>query len=146
MGSSQVCSPFPKGKGLFHPDSTAATHGNRFQARNAFYPKWLSDKDLNDQSSIASISYVAIPYTTISDSAVKVTDEDINAYVRKHKNEFKQEESRSISYVIFDAAPNAADSNFALTEVNKQYAAFAVYQKCIFYLVDTHGLTSVPMG
>ncbi len=94
-------------------------------AGSVFYPKWLSDKDLNDQSSIASISYVAVPYTTISDSAVKVTDEDINSYVRKHKNEFKQEESRSISYVIFDAAPSAADSNFALSEVNKQQAAFA---------------------
>jgi peptidyl-prolyl cis-trans isomerase D len=94
-------------------------------AGSAFYPKWLSDKDLTDQSSIASISYVAVPYTTVSDSAVKVTDEDINAYVRKHKNEFKQEESRSISYVIFDAAPSSADSAFALGEVNKQYSAFA---------------------
>lgn len=94
-------------------------------AGSVFYPKWLSDKDLTDQSSIASISYVAVPYTTISDSAVKVTDEDINAYVRKHKNEFKQEESRAISYVIFDAAPNAADSAYALNEVNKQYNAFA---------------------
>lgn len=94
-------------------------------AGSVFYPKWLSDKDLNDQSSIASISYVAVPYTTISDSAVKVTDEDINTYVRKHKNEFKQEESRAISYVIFDAAPSAADSSYALGEVNKQYSAFA---------------------
>jgi peptidyl-prolyl cis-trans isomerase D len=94
-------------------------------AGSAFYPKWLSDKDLTDQSSIASISYVAVPYTTISDSAVKVTDEDINAYVRKHKNEFKQEESRSISYVIFDAAPSSKDSADALSEVNKQYSAFA---------------------
>jgi peptidyl-prolyl cis-trans isomerase D len=94
-------------------------------AGSVFYPKWLSDKDLNDQSSIASISYVAVPYTTISDSAVKVTDEDINTYVRKHKNEFKQEESRAISYVIFDAAPSAADSAYALGEVNKQYSAFA---------------------
>jgi peptidyl-prolyl cis-trans isomerase D len=92
---------------------------------SVFYPKWLSDKDLNDQSSIASISYVAVPYTSISDSAVKVSDDDINAYVRKHKNEFKQEESRTISYVIFDAAPSAADSVYALGEVQKQYNAFA---------------------
>jgi peptidyl-prolyl cis-trans isomerase D len=41
-------------------------------AGSAFYPKWLSDKDLNEQSSIASISYVAVPYASISDSAVKL--------------------------------------------------------------------------
>jgi peptidyl-prolyl cis-trans isomerase D len=89
-----------------------------------FYPKWLSDKDLNDQSSIASINYVTIPYASISDSSVKVTDEDINAYVRKHKKEFKQEESRAVSYVIFDAAPNSADSAAALKTVVEQKEPF----------------------
>lgn len=93
-------------------------------AGSAFYPKWLSDKDLNDQNSIASISYVSIPYTTISDSAVKVTDDDIAAYIRKHKNEFKQEESRTISYVVFDAAPIAADSAFVKDDIAKSKQAF----------------------
>lgn len=90
-----------------------------------FYPKWLSDKEMADQSSIASISYVSVPYTSINDSSITVTDEDVNAYVRKHKNEFKQSESRSISYVVFDAAPNTTDSAFALNEVVKLKDAFA---------------------
>jgi peptidyl-prolyl cis-trans isomerase D len=111
-------------------------------AGSAFYPKWLSDKDVNDQSSIASISYVAVPYTNIGDSSVKVTDEDINAYVRKHKNEFQQEESRTISYVIFDAAPNAADSSFALGEVNKQYNAFATSTDAAQFLIANNSGTA----
>ncbi len=115
-------------------------------AGSAFYPKWLSDKDLNDQSSIASISYVAVPYTTISDSAVKVTDEDINAYVRKHKNEFKQEESRAISYVIFDAAPSAADSAYALNEVNKQYSAFATSTDAEQFVIANSSTTAFYNG
>jgi len=115
-------------------------------AGSVFYPKWLSDKDLNDQSSIASISYVAVPYTTISDSAVKVTDEDINAYVRKHKNEFKQEESRAISYVIFDAAPNAADSAYALNEVNKQYNAFATSTDAEQFVIANSSTTAFYNG
>lgn len=115
-------------------------------AGSAFYPKWLSDKDLNDQSSIASISYVAVPYTTISDSTVKVTDEEINAYVRKHKSEFKQQESRAISYVIFDAAPNAADSAFALTEVNKQKDAFAASTDPAQFLVANNSTTAYYDG
>jgi peptidyl-prolyl cis-trans isomerase D len=97
---------------------------NALLAGSAFYPKWLSDKDLNDQNSIASINYVAIPYTTISDSSVKVTDEDIAAYIRKHKNEFKQEESRTISYVTFDAAPTTADSALSKEDVAKSKQAF----------------------
>ncbi len=111
-------------------------------AGSAFYPKWLSDKDITDQSSIGSISYVAVPYTTVSDSAVKVTDEDINTYVRKHKNEFKQEESRSISYVIFDAAPSAADSAAALSEVSKQYSAFASSTDAAQFLIANSSTTA----
>ena len=93
-------------------------------AGSAYYPKWLSDKDITDQSSIASFSYVAIPYANINDSTVKVSDDEISTYVRKHKNEFKQEESRVISYIIFDAAPTGADSVAAQTEVTKQKQAF----------------------
>ena len=107
-----------------------------------FYPKWLSDKELNDQSSIASISYVAVPYTTISDSAVKVTDEDINAYVRKHKNEFKQTESRSISYVVFDAAPNSTDSAAALSEVVKAKDSFATATDAAQFIIANNSTTA----
>lgn len=113
---------------------------------SVFYPKWLSDKDLADQSSIASINYVSIPYTTISDSAVKVTDEDINAYVRKHKNEFKQEESRVISYVVFDAAPNAVDSAAALDAVNKQYTAFATSTDAAQFVIANNSSTAFYDG
>jgi len=108
---------------------------NALLAGSAYYPKWLSDKDITDQSSIASISYVAIPYGSIIDSTVKVSDDEINAYVRTHKNEFKQEESRVISYIIFDAAPTAVDSAAALTEVTKQRQSFVSSTDAAQFLV-----------
>ncbi len=111
-------------------------------AGSAFYPKWLSDKDINDQSSMASISYVAIPYTSISDSVVAVSDADINTYVSKHKNEFKQEESRVISYVLFDAAPSGADSAIAKEEVTKQKQAFLASNDAAQFVVANN--SSVP--
>ena len=65
-----------------------------------------------------SFSYVTVPYTSISDSTVKVTDDDVKAYMNKHQAEFKQEEeARGISYVTFDAFPNAEDSAAALNTV-----------------------------
>lgn len=85
---------------------------------NASYiPKWLVEKLNADNSSFASINFVAVPYSTISDSTVKVTDEEINAYVQKHKDEFQQEKSRSIAYVVFDANPSKADSAAAYEKV-----------------------------
>jgi peptidyl-prolyl cis-trans isomerase D len=79
-------------------------------ANSAYIPKWMIEKMNADNSQIASISYVNTPYFTIPDSTVKVSDEEIGDYIAKHKDQFKQEESRSIAYVVFDASPTSADS------------------------------------
>lgn len=77
---------------------------------SAYYPSWMEEADKKDAGNFANISYVGIPFGQISDSAVKVTDADIQAYVQKHKDQFKQEEGRRISYVVFSEAPDVADS------------------------------------
>ena len=62
-----------------------------------------------DQNTNVSIKYTLKGYPAILDNAIKFTDEDLNAYYTKHKNEFKQENSRSIEYVSFDIAPSETD-------------------------------------
>ncbi len=91
--------------------------GNRLKEKytallgNTYYvPKWMLEKMNADNSAIASISYVNLMYSSVSDSAVKVTDEEVNVYVNNHKDDFKQIDSRSISYVVFNAAPSHKDS------------------------------------
>lgn len=77
---------------------------------SAYYPAWMEAKDSQEKKSFATISYVQIPYQTISDSTIKVTDAEIEKYVQKNKDLFKQEAGRMISYVGFSQLPNAADS------------------------------------
>lgn len=75
-----------------------------------YIPKWLIEKQNAVTGQVADISFVGLSYSTVADSAVKVTDADISDYIQKHKNNFKQERSRSIAYVLFNAAPNKEDS------------------------------------
>jgi len=80
-------------------------------ASTIYIPKWLAEKRVADNSLVANIAYVAVPYSSIPDSAVKITDAEIRDYMDKNKKEFKQEmDSRTISYVQFNVAPSAADS------------------------------------
>ncbi len=77
----------------------------------AYYPSWMQQQDAADDNAIANISYVAVPYNTINDSAVKVSDEDINEYVEKHKAQYKLDEGgRLVSYVSFSTDPSAEDT------------------------------------
>ena len=75
-----------------------------------YYPKWYVEKQNADAALMAKVSYVKHPYTNIPDSAVTVTDKEIEDYVNQHKELYKQEESRSIAFVLFDAAATAEDS------------------------------------
>ena len=116
-----------------------------------YVPKWMAEKTMADQNSIAGFSYVTVPYTSISDSAIKVTDNDVKAYVDKHKEEFKQEEEgRSISYVSFNALPNGQDSVTVLNNINNLKADFAAATDPEAYLArvssETPYLNSYIMG
>lgn len=87
---------------------------NKYSAlltNSVYIPKWFLEKRNVDNSQMAKAAFVSVPYTTIADSAVKVTDAEINDYIKAHPKDFEQkEESRSLSYVQFSAAPSAADS------------------------------------
>ena len=76
-----------------------------------YYPKWFVEKRNTDNSYMAKASFVSVPYATISDSTVKVTDEDVQNYINQHKKDFEQkEETRSFNYIAFSAAPSSTDS------------------------------------
>ncbi len=80
-------------------------------------PKWMVEKQNADNSQISKIAFVRELYSSVPDSSVKVSDAEIQEYVNKHKEDFKQEESRSIAYVAFSALPSAADTAQTLKDV-----------------------------
>ncbi|MBV9986915.1 MAG: peptidylprolyl isomerase, partial [Chitinophagaceae bacterium] len=92
----------------------------------AYLPKWMLEKQQADNNAIASFSYVYVPYATLPDSATKVSDDEIESYVKKHSKEYtKTEETRNISFVAFSAAPSKADSAATLNQVLAAKTEFA---------------------
>ncbi len=84
-----------------------------------YIPKWLAEKQSADNNAISSFSYVYVPYNNVTDTAIKVRDEEITAYVQKHPKQFEQEEeTRTVSYVTFDATPTKSDSDVVLKQVS----------------------------
>ncbi len=79
-------------------------------AASVYTPAWMAAKESEEENSFANISYVAIPYSVISDSVIKITEGDIEKYLEKNKLKYKQEAGRMISYVTFSALANAKDS------------------------------------
>ncbi|MEO6583257.1 MAG: peptidylprolyl isomerase [Ferruginibacter sp.] len=106
--------------------STAVAKYGALLAASAYYPAWMQQKDSNEENQFANISYVTIPFSEISDSSITVTDAEINNYVKKNADLFKQEAGRMISYVAFSQLPNREDSNKARMQVEDLKNSFAV--------------------
>jgi len=92
---------------------------------SVYVPKWLIEKTSAENSQIASFSYVRVPYTSIPDSTIKVSDADVNEFVAKNKTLFKQEKAAGIDYVYFNAAPSKADSNAVIQSLENLRDSFA---------------------
>ncbi|MBX2932499.1 MAG: SurA N-terminal domain-containing protein [Chitinophagaceae bacterium] len=86
---------------------------------SAYAPTWLIEKQKADNSSISSIEYVYVPYTSVADSSIAaITDKEIAAYIKKYPSGFEQkEETRNFSYITFSTAPSATDSLNSLNQV-----------------------------
>lgn len=59
------------------------------------------------QNKQVSATFVLKPYSSVSDSTVKVTEDEIAAYYNKHQNDYKvAEPTRKIEYVAYDVMPS----------------------------------------
>ncbi|MBF90686.1 MAG: hypothetical protein CMP75_02855 [Flavobacteriales bacterium] len=63
----------------------------------------------NAQNEMRSVSYISIPFKTLADSLVEVTDGEMNEYLQENANLFQQNNSRSIEYVVFSVRPSKED-------------------------------------
>ncbi|QJD95681.1 peptidylprolyl isomerase [Mucilaginibacter robiniae] len=88
---------------------------------NGLYVNSLDAKDdYEAKNKLAKFTYAILPYSSIADNKVNVTDDDYQNYYDEHKGLFKSnQELRSIDYVVFNAAPSKADSAAIKAQMDK---------------------------
>ena len=98
---------------------------NNAVAGAAYTPQFISKRGVDEMSQMASVRFVKIPYATIPDEQVKVTDADLKAYMEKHKARYTlTEPTRSIEYVTFDLMPSGEDTAASLGALTAMAAEF----------------------
>jgi peptidyl-prolyl cis-trans isomerase D len=65
-----------------------------------------------------TFDFVAVPFSSIKDSDVKVTDEEIVAYMKTKEKKFKSEESRELEYVLIQEKPSTEDEAEVKNKIN----------------------------
>ena len=86
---------------------------NKFNAllKNSVYVTTAEARIFDQaQNSKANFRYLFVPYTSVSDSAFKPTDEQLQDYLDRHKARYKVEDGRSIEYIVVPETATKADS------------------------------------
>ena len=100
---------------------------NTLFGASAYAPLFMIKRMAADQNSMAAIRFVKIPFTDVQDNEVKVSDDDLKAYMQKHAGIFETDQpTRSIEYVSFDIIPSSADTARqidALMQLKSDFAA-----------------------
>ena len=78
-------------------------------------------REYQSQTAKADVRYLYVPFYSIVDSTVKVTDSQLSDYLSKHKDIYKGESTRTIQYAIFPVLPTKGDSANFYSEI-KRYA------------------------
>jgi peptidyl-prolyl cis-trans isomerase D len=79
--------------------------------KNSVYVTSAEAKRFDEaQNAKASFRYLFVPYTSVSDSAVKPTDAQLQDYLDRHKGRYKVEEGRTIEYIVVPDVASKEDS------------------------------------
>ncbi len=98
------------------PSRKLEKYSNLFTKTN-YVTKYEAKDEYVSQNASATIDYMYVPFLSIADSAISVSDSELKAYLNDHASEFEREETRNMEYVVFEIAPSSADTAIVEGEV-----------------------------
>ena len=101
-----------------------------------------SKREYHNTSNKIGLSYYFIPFYEIEDSLFSVSEDEMKSYLFKNKDDYSQEESRSIDYVFFPLVPSEDDSIYVLTEMERIKEGFLsqTIDDSTFSVINSDGL------
>ena len=99
---------------------------SKFQSlmANSFVSNPIAAKmAFNDRNQESELALVAVPYTSVTDKEVTVTDDDLKAKYNEKKEMFRQDiESRDVKYIDVTVTASEKDRNDLTAKMNETYA------------------------
>jgi len=101
---------------------------NNLLAKGIYVTSDEAKSDLKGRNHLTNIQFVAKPFASVSDSTVKVSDEELKAYYEKNKENYKQENNRNIEYISFPVVASKTDEDKLIKWTNDIKAEFATVE------------------
>ncbi|MCK9413798.1 MAG: SurA N-terminal domain-containing protein [Prolixibacteraceae bacterium] len=90
--------------------------------------------NLEGKNKKVNIEYVGKLYSSVSDSSVRVSTAELEAYYEAHKEKYKQEASREIEYILFPVVASKGDEDKVIKWINDIKPEFATVEDPAAYV------------
>ncbi len=76
-----------------------------------------------------NFDYVSVLFSSIKDSDVKVTDDEVVAFIKKDEKKYKSDANREVEYVSIEEKASAEDENEVKNAINASLTGSVVYNQ-----------------
>lgn len=113
---------------------------NSIAAAAVYTPSWMAEMEHNATNQKADFRFVSIPYSSIEDDKIKVSDSELKAYIKENKGKFTSlEETRKFNYVLFDVQPTKEDSAKIAAGLSEQIVEWKIAEDDSLFITNSTG-------
>jgi peptidyl-prolyl cis-trans isomerase D len=105
-------------------DRIQAKYSNLLQ-KSVYVTTAEAKKHFEAQNTMADMKVLYVPYISVSDSAVSVTDAQLKDYFDRNKELYKVEDGRTLEYVTIPVSASTEDINYFQDEIKQLTEQFA---------------------
>lgn len=81
-------------------------------------------REYQKENTVAEVRYLYVPFYSISDTAINVTEDQLNQHLRQNADQYQVEENRSMRYVSIPIRPSPEDSAYFRQELERLKTEF----------------------
>ena len=86
---------------------------NGLLGKGLFVPDFMAENENQEINKNVDFDYIVRRYSSIPDSTIKISNDDLKAYYEKHKSQWEQTASRDLEFVVFNIVPSDEDRTAA---------------------------------
>lgn len=90
--------------------------------KSAYVTTAQAELEYHMQNDVAEVRYLYVPYFSVSDTAVSISDSELRNYYNKNKEKFRAEHTRDLKYVTFPVVPSSTDTLEVKDEITRMAA------------------------
>ncbi|MCS6974072.1 MAG: SurA N-terminal domain-containing protein [Cyclobacteriaceae bacterium] len=104
--------------------------------KSAYVTTAQAELEYHLQNDVAEVKYLFVPYYSVSDTSVTVSDSELRSYYNKNKERYRAEHTRDLKYVVFPIIPSSTDTLEVKEEITRMAAELKTAENDSIYAVN----------